>query len=55
MCLIKFYIDSQFAFNLLFLENPTFKMAKIQYGPKEKVGFQVFGYFRFFIKPELVH
>jgi hypothetical protein len=28
--------------------------AKILYGPKEKVGFQVFVYFRFFMKPELV-
>ena len=31
------------------------KTAKILYGPKEKVGFQVFVYFRFFMKPELVH
>ena len=30
-------------------------MAKIQYGPKEKVGFHVFVYFRFFMKPELVY
>ena len=29
--------------------------AKILYGPREKVGFQVFVYFRFFMKPELVH
>ena len=31
--------------------------AKIQYGPKEKVCFQfyVVVYFRFFMKPEIVH
>ena len=29
--------------------------AKIRYGPKEKVGLQVFVYFRFFMKPDLVH
>ena len=31
------------------------KRAKIQYGPKEKGGFQVFVYFRFFMKPDIVH
>ena len=30
-------------------------LAKILYGPKEKVGFQAFVYFRFFMKLELVH
>ena len=34
--------------------NETQKLAKIQHGPTEKVGFQVFVYFRFFMKPELV-
>ena len=29
--------------------------AKILYGPTEKIGFQVFVYFRFVMKPELAH
>ena len=33
----------------------TKSSAKILYGPKEKVGFQVFVCFRFFMKPELVN
>ena len=38
------------AFILILVEPASLKLvlAKIQYGPREKVGFQVFGYFRFF-------
>ena len=42
--------------HMTYLGGWTFSQkAKILYGPKEKVGFQVFVNFRFFMKPELVH